>query len=166
MEKEIVKKGVAEAEKNLRDKQIETVKQIVLKTLEKKEKLEKEKSKLKSEIEKIDEDIKILKADIEDLKQGRLDRIEERQQKAPSTKDTSVVVIIKEKIIEKETINPVVIPSTPINPWYQPYVVYWSSTGSSGDNITFTNGESINNSVAKFSTVGMYEVGDKVINLR
>ena len=51
MEKELIKKAVNEAEESLKDKQIQEVKKIVLKTLEKIDSLDKqissEKSKLK-----------------------------------------------------------------------------------------------------------------------
>ncbi len=50
--------------------------------------------------------------DIADLKEGRIDRIKERQDVDPKSKEVSVI-IIKEKIIERQ------VPS----PWYIPWVI-------------------------------------------
>ena len=196
--KEIVKAAFASAEKEAREKQVNEVKKIVTRTLEKLD-------AVKKEIKAKQEEERILKMDIDDLKEGRLDRIAERQEKDPEAKKVSVVLIIK----EKEVVH---VPS----PWYSPYTVVWqyytptfspstvmySGTGGSvgiatGGSYTTSscsgfNGVSMSNSigskscnlsdgsnfvatvtptcitgsVAKFATVGSYDVNGHIINLR
>jgi regulator of replication initiation timing len=176
MEEKLVKEAFESAEKELRDKRIVEVKAIVLKTLEK-----------LSDVEKIikekQEEKKILKMDIDDLKEGRLDRIAERQTIDEKAKKVSVVVIIK----EKETIREV-------SPWYYPYQVIWqvpyvptyynntvklcggnntlllntaseinSSNTYGSSNFTSTT---INCSVAKDATIGAYDINGHIVNLR
>lgn len=174
MEKEIVKEALALAEKESREKKVQEVKKIITETLAKL----KEQEKIRDEANK---KIKYLKMDVDDFKMGRLDRMVERQEKDEEAKKTSVVVIIK----EKETIREV-------SPWFFPYTVIWQTPivtypqpafycGGNGT-ITTTdfvgtclttntcgaslNAVSINCSVAKDATVGAYNVGDEVINLR
>lgn len=162
-----VKEGFALAEKEMREKQVTEVKKIVLKTLEK----IKEQEKIRDDASK---KVKILKMDIDDLKDGKIDRIVERQEKDEEAKRTSVVIIIK------ETVNN-------YSPWYMPYRVVWpQQTYYYADNgltalttTTFGNAVSagwssqaasnyatINCSAAKESTVGAYEVEGTIINLR
>jgi len=177
-DKEVVKQAFAEAEKEAREKQVGEVKRIVVKTLEKLEDVRKN-------LKKLQEEEKILKMDIDDLKDGRLDRISERQEKDPESKKVSVVLIIKEKEVIRE-----------VSPWYWPYTVVWqqyipqtlpgtitycgSGTSgnsgwggtsncllSTGDNIwASATASSITCSVAKDATVGAYAVGDHVVHLR
>jgi TolA-binding protein len=177
MEKEIVKKAVREAENSLKENQIAEVKKIVLKTLEKINKLDKEIDETKAEIKELEEQRKILRMDLDDMKEGRLDRISERQAIDKKAKEVSVVVIIKEKetIIERDR-------------WHFPYQIIWQIpyqspntfqpviySDNSGDfNTTYgiTSSASslseptINCSVTKFATVGTYNVDGNVINLR
>ena len=155
-----VKKGYELAEKELKDKQVQEVKQIVLKTLEK----IKGQEKIRDEASK---KIKILKMDIDDLKDGKLDRIVERQEKDVEAKDISVVIIIRE---EHNHYN---------NPWYVPYRIVWnqpywayalgSTTSgnalslaytSSGTSMTNAYSGNINCSVAKDATIGTYDLAD------
>lgn len=165
MKKEIVKKGFDEAQNSLREKQVEEVKKIVLKTLEKIDTLKGNKKKKQAEVKEIDEQIKILESDIEDLKVGRIDRIVERQEKDEKAREVSVVVIIKEKEIIRE-------------PWFQPYVVVekwnhqpyidpnivWCGSTNNGNSALYSN--TINCSVAKFGTIGTYDVNGTIVNLR
>ncbi len=161
MNKDLVKKAFKSAEEELEKKQIDEVKLIVKKTLEKIEKLKKERREL-------DNKIKILKMDIDDLKEGRLDRIAERQDKDESAKKISVVVIIKEKIIEK------------VGPWYVPYIVHWNTpiypteydnkfycgSGSTA-NFNVCDTVMLTNSVVKNNTVGTYSLDSGTItNIR
>jgi len=155
MDKKLAKKGYELAQKELKEKQVEEVKKMVLKTLEKLEELKKQ----KKDIEK---KIKILKMDLDDLKEGRLDRIAERQEKDKEAKDTSVVIIIKEKEVIKE------------NPWYWPYKIVWKLENDTAnwdvtwDSVSYsaTNYCVITPSTAKYAAVGTYEVGDKIIHFR
>jgi|SRR5665213_484734 len=194
-EKEIVKKAFAEAENEAKEKQVQEVKRIVVKTLERLD-------AVKKEIKELQEKERVLKMDIDDLKEGRLDLIAERHEKDPEAKKISVVLIIK----EKEYI-PVMSPS----PWYWPYTVVWPNyvpsyplptvicqngfaasggtlnTGSAfGAGVTITDASytssgnagsatfamnnvqatCINGSVAKYATVGSYEVNGHIVNLR
>lgn len=185
MDKELVKKAVREAEDSLKDKQIEEVKRIVIKTLEKEKNLEKEIVGAKEKVKELEEEKKILKMDIDDLKEGRLDRIAERQEKDEKARKVSVVLIIK----EKETIV-----ERPYSPWYWPYVIIWekphipvypqwtvygggtlcvdsyssSGTDSLGNSwsCASTSLPTINCSVAKNATIGAYDINGTIINLR
>lgn len=190
-EKEVVKKAFAAAQEDAKNKQVDEVKKIVTRTLEKLDAVKKE---LKA---KHDEE-RILKLDIEDLKEGRLDRIAERQEKDPEAKKVSVVVIIKEKEIIREKEY---IPYQ--NPWFIPYAVTWNNpytptyttntilctsgtsnlTGSavsgsvgsvngctlsdgSNFNATVVSPVTISCSIAKSATTGAYVVGEHIVHLR
>ena len=182
MEKKDIKKAYSDAEKELRDKQIEEVKHIVKATLEKIGSLKDRKKEIESEM-------KILRMDLDDLKEGRLDRIEERQKKDKKAEETSVVKIVKE--IEHHH---------HYDRWYEPYKIYWYNQPSitlgidtntftddyityggaavggnftgSGGNVVYTNATcdtewmTINCSIAKNNAIGSYSVGDNVINFR
>ena len=187
-EKDIAKKAFAELEEEKTNKQVAEVKKIVTRTLEKLD-------GVKKEIKKLQDEEKVLKMDIDDLKEGRLDRISERQEKDPEAKKVSVVVIIKEKEVVRE-----------VSPWYWPYqviwqyvppppyhpqptIVYdslntldgssnlsfttnsagWSGSGTVGINNTTTTlscGDTINCSVAKNGTIGTYDVNGHIVHLR
>ena len=179
MESKIVKEGFDLAQKGQREKQVEEVKKIATKTLERLEEVRKNRKTL-------EEEERILKLDIEDLKEGRLDRIVERQEKDPKAKQTSVVTIIREKEVIRE-----------VGPWYWPYRVYWNepiyypaigmsttqnfcfNTQSAGSytntancgtltsNATMGNFETITCSIAKDATVGTYGLsGGHIVHLR
>jgi hypothetical protein len=184
MTKDIVKEGFQAAEKDLKEKQVAEVKRIVTKTLEKLEQVQKDARKLK-------EEERVLKMDIDDLKEGRLDRISERQEKDPEAKKISVVLIIKEKEVIRE-----------VSPWYFPYQVVWQVPyvphipvryaepvfggaainsisgyvgGGSSANCLLSTGDSfkatcansmITCAVARDATVGAYEVDGHVVHLR
>jgi regulator of replication initiation timing len=181
-EKEIAKAAFAEAEKEAREKQVSEVKKIVTRTLEKLDTVRKV-------IKEKQEEERVLKMDIDDLKEGRLDLIAERQEKDPEAKKVSVVIIIKEKeIIREKEYYP--------SPWYWPYTVTWQyynptfPTGvvlcgnavndtinytTTTNNCTLSDGSSfqatvtptcITGSIAKFATVGSYDVNGHVVNLR
>lgn len=184
MKQDIVKQGVQLAQDELREKSVQEVKKIVLKTLEKLKELETDKHKL-------DKQIKVLKMDIEDLKEGKLDRIVERQEKDEEAKKTSVVIIIKEKEVIREVER---------SPWYWPYRIMWQPQyvphqpivfgGTTIENMHYCGGDNaytlttgatsngmtglamsgswstINCSVAKDAVVGAYNVGTEVVNLR
>lgn len=83
------------AEKEIKKEKEEVLKQqiksIVKETLEKIEKIEREEKELA-------EEKKILKQDIDNLKSGRLDLIEERQDKNPKAKDISIFKVKTKKI--------------------------------------------------------------------
>lgn len=104
MTQELVKEGFKLAEQELKEEEKMHIKDVVKATLEKLRKKETEKHE-------IDEEIKILRKDLEDMKDGRVDRIKERQDIDMKAKEVSVI-IIKEKIIEKQV---------PL--WYYPWII-------------------------------------------
>lgn len=159
MEKEIVKQGYEEAQKILKEKQIEEVKRIVTKTLEKIEIVDSKIEAKKQELKELEEEKKLLKMDIDDLKEGRLDRIQERQEKDPKAKNTSIVIIFRERTVPSYP-QPITIDR---NPWYDPYKVTWYCNTSDNSCI---NSTSVNGSVAKYATPGTYVLTNKVVNLR
>lgn len=172
-DKEIAKKAWDLATKESEEKQVQEIKKIVQETLKKLD-------TVKSQIKELQDEKKILELDIDDLKEGRLDRIEERQEKDPKAKKVSVVVIIKEKEMIRETVNP----------WFIPYHTIWQTEYTSPtryDNAVFCstalpigsgaslelssvkNAEgwgTINCSVAKNAAAGAYDVGGHIVNLR
>jgi len=122
MDKELIKKAFADAEKDQQEKQIAEIKRIVKTSLERIE----EKSKAKNDIE---EEIRVLRKDLDDLKAGRLDLIEERQIKDVKAREISVIIV---KRIEKEYV--------PYYPWRSPWVVQLKQpTWSNGTTYTVTN---------------------------
>jgi len=134
MNEKDVKRAVSDAEKELKaekqkeyDIQVAEVKEIVKRTLEEIESLKDKKGC-------IDEELKILKLDIDDLKQGKLERIKERQDKDPKAKEISIIIIK-----EKETIREV--PSSDrYTPWYQPYYIQWNTEKYPRDNQILCDG--------------------------
>jgi len=175
MSKEEIKKAYELAQKELKEKRIGQVKELVKKTLERL-------SHLDEQISKLQEERKILKLDIDDLKAGRLDRIEERQSKDEKAKKTSVATIVKEKVVEHHHHYD--------NYWYYPYRVVWNppllpydgtvycTTGNAsttiGGNAVSCN--SINtggcssftltSSVAKDFSIGTYNIDGDIVHLR
>lgn len=178
--KEIAKQAFLDVENEARAKQVAEIKAIVRQTLEKLD-------TIKKDIKKLQDKKKILELDIDDLKEGKLDRIADRQAIDPEAKKVSVVVIIKEKEVVRE-----------VGPWYWPYQVIWQepvrfptngpwfeTTGSinlvnnrtydvgdfsysmsSGQGATFGCGPTINCSVAKDAAIGAYEVSGSIVHLR
>jgi len=154
--KRLVELAEKELKENKERKQIELIKSAIKQTLEKIE----ERTNKKIELEK---EIKILKQDIDNIKAGRLDLIEERQKKDERAKNTSVIIIEREKIVEKP--YPV--------PWYKPYRIYpnpiysnepWYLCGIN-DVTSFQNDsyQTINCSVAKNASPGTYKLDSGII---
>lgn len=178
MEKELVKKAFAEAEKEAEQKQIAKIKEIVKATLSKINDTDTQIDALKESIKKLEEEKKLLRLDVEDLKDGRLDRIEERQAADEKARKVSVIIVHKEIHHHHD------------NWWYQPYQieyvqyppaisipsVWCTNNVGAVDSITQSTGISnspvfdavftLNGSTAKNFAVGTYSVGDKVVHLR
>lgn len=168
--KEVAKQGFELAQKEAHEKQVQEVKRIVTKTLEKIE-------KLRTQIRDLQKQERILKLDLEDLKEGKLDQIAERQEVDKEAKSTSVVVIIKDREVVREQ-----------NPWYWPYRITWSqpsypiydtvycqtteatpiftATTTAGSTLCSGGTATINCSVAKSSAAGTYEIDGKVVHFR
>ncbi len=149
------KKKMAElAEKELKEeerkKQFKVIKEAIKGELEK---LEEKKKKRKE----LDEEIKIHKQNIDNIREGRLDLIEERQRKDERAKAVSTIIIEREKIVEKP--YPVYPCIPPIQPWYEPYKIWCTttddSTGDVGDTASYMT---VNCSVAKDASPGTYEL--------
>lgn len=139
MTKDIVKKAIGEAEQELQQEEVNKIKAIVKKHLEKINDKQKQKAKL-------EEEIKYLKKDLEDMKAGRLDMIEERHETDEKAREIRIIEIHK---IEKEYI--------PMRPWYSPYQITWavSNTGYSncvGGTITTGTGSMYLNNAAYTTT--------------
>ena len=178
-----IQKVVQDTEKQLeqekQDKAIAKIKEVVKKTLEALE-------KCKGDKDKIDKRIKYLRMDLDDLKAGKLDRIEERQAKDPEAKENTVIVIIKEKEVIREIHHH-------DNPWYWPYTItiqqpIWldvhpiqpyhntfSVAGDSGNLLAYNStsnaalyntATSINCSLAKDYSAGVYDIDGKIVNFR
>ena len=116
--------------KEMKQKQVDIIKEAVQKTFEKLEELEMHKNELQNQI-------KILKHDLFDLKDGRLDRILERQSLNDEAKSISVMVVTK-------CTNGVSVNSSP---WYEDY--------------GFKIGEidcRVNNSITKTHASGSYKL--------
>lgn len=118
--------------KEMRQKQIAAIKEAVQLTLEKLEEVEKQKNNVQDQI-------KILKHDLFDLKDGRLDRILERQALNEEAKSISVIVVTK-AVVQNGAVN--------ASPWYEEY------------EFKVADGESckINNSITKTHASGSYKL--------
>lgn len=178
MDREKTQEAFKQAQKEDREKQVGEVKKVILATLDKLRTTEKQSKELQDTIQ-------ILKQDLRDFKEGRLDRIEERQKKNPQAKKVSVVMIEKEVV----TSVPAVIKEVHHyhnDWWYQPYRITWSvpyyqpaiyanstmtlastacganfGTLTTTDNIydcTTAQFTTINCSIAKDATAGTYEL--------
>ncbi len=104
-DKEILKTATDLAEKEIQEKEIERVKEIVkdyLKEIKLKEGQHKQLAK----------EISLLKKDLDDFKAGRLDKIVERQKIEPLA--PKIVIITR---VEKEYL--------PYTPWYSPFIVQY-----------------------------------------
>jgi hypothetical protein len=169
MEKEIIKKAFESAEKEAQEKQVEFVKKIVQKYLEKIDSLSKKK-------EEVDEEIRLLKKDLDDLKAGRLDKIEERQKVDDKAREVALIIIHK---IDREYV--------PLAPWRSPYEIVWNNSNvtyltgpatfdavSTGTPYTTTTGcmssgvgdctYTVTGITVSNFTSGAYRIGGKIIN--
>lgn len=178
-----VKEAFKEAESSLRDKKRKKVKDLVIRTLTKIDKIDEHIKILKKEIAEQQKDRKILKMDIDDLKEGRLDRIEERQKKDKKAKKVSVFTIEKDEKNSNDNWwkqpykifdQPATYPSIPIPNWNDNTITY-CNTGLTAT--TTTNGMdfigyssavdfTVDNSIVKFDVTGTYDINGHIINLR
>ena len=122
----------------MKAKQAEAIKNIVRLTLEQVQSIEIVRDGLQ-------EQLKILKFDLIDLKEGRLDRIYERQETNENCKNISILKVSKNNINNSEN-----------NPWYINYQVAYNLDNA--QIITL-----INNSITKIYASGTYKLKDGVI---
>lgn len=154
METKDVKKACELAEEELKKSNIDKLKDVIKVTLERIESIDKK-------IRGLQEERKLLRLDIEDLKLGKLDRIQERQNKDPKAKEISTIVI--KEIIHEHYVTPQYIPYvvTIKEPYIYPYTT-WCASGSSM-NCSFT----IDGNTVSHNATGAYNLtsGD-IIHLR
>lgn len=155
-QEQIAKEAFKDAEKDLKKEQVAAIKEVVLRTLRKLD-------EVKKKIKDLQEEERILKMDIDDLREGRLDRIEERQKKDEKAKEVSVAKLEKADA------------TLQVNPWYNPYKITWvapqwpystavycSSSSANVEVGTFT----VTGSLARESVAGAYDVSGHVVHLR
>lgn len=120
----------------MKQKQVAIIKEAVKLTFEKLEELEKQKNSLQNSI-------KILKHDLFDLKDGRLDKILERQELNEEVKSISVISVTK--VVPNGQVN--------VSPWYEEY------------EFKVLEGKlcKINNSITKTHAGGSYKLKDGAI---
>ncbi len=130
---------LAQANQELKQRQINVIKEVIRLTFEKIDSLEAAKHKLQ-------EEIKILKYDLFDLKDGRLDRIFERQETNDSCKTISVITVCRVVTDIKEA-----------NHWYINYDVSYITPDGVKDSTR------INNSISKLHSTGTYKLKNGTI---
>ena len=121
---------------DMKQKQIAIIKEAVQLTFEKLEEIEKQKNNLQNQI-------KILKHDLFDLKDGRLDRVLERQSLNEEVKTISVIVVTE--LPKGVSVN--------VSPWYVDYELKVMQPEGSLDC-------NINNSITKIHASGSYKLKD------
>ncbi len=124
--------------REMKQKQVAIVKEAVQLTFEKLEEIEKQKNDLQNQI-------KILKHDLFDLKDGRLDRVLERQSLNEETKSISMIVVTKAAANGQAQTN--------VSPWYEDYAFGVSGSAPC----------KINNSLTKTHASGSYKLKDGTI---
>jgi len=130
---------LGEKKKELDESLKQTVKAIVKATFEAIDSLEEEKNLLQNKI-------KILKHDLFDLKDGRLDRVLERQEIDPIAKATSTLIVKKKEGQQS------------VSPWYVEYLVSYKI-----DDIFVDTALSLNNSIIKLNASGSYKLSNDTI---
>lgn len=123
--------------RGIKEKQVAVIKEAVQLTFEKLEECEAQKSK-------IQENIKLLKHDLFDLKDGRLDRILERQAINEEVKSVSVIVVSK----------PASTGNANVSSWYEDYDFNVIRSGIPAESCK------VNNSVTKIHASGSYKLKD------
>ena len=125
---------------DLKSKQVSAVKTIVRETFRRIDDLEKQKNDIQNKI-------KILKHDLFDLKDGRLDRILERQTMDPTIKQLSVCIVEKNG------------KDNSASPWYVPYkVTFLNPPPEEGGCISIE----LNNSIVKLNAAGTYQIDSEM----
>lgn len=125
---------------DIKQKQINAVKTIVRETFRRIDELEKQKNDVQNKI-------KILKHDLFDLKDGRLDRILERQTMDASIRELSLVIVEKN---DKDNTG---------SPWYIPYkCTFLNPPPEEGGAVTIE----LNNSIVKLNASGTYQIENEM----
>ena len=124
----------------LKQKQVAAVKTIVRETFRRIDELEKQKNDVQNKI-------KILKHDLFDLKDGRLDRILERQTMDPTIGQLSICIVEKNG---KDASS---------SPWYIPYKVSFLNPPPDEGGIVTVE---LNNSIVKLNAAGTYQIDNEM----
>lgn len=154
--KELIQQGVAEAEKEAQEKEIAHIKEITKRYLS-------DIQEYKTKEESIKEKRKILEAELTDLKNGRLDKIKERQETDERCREVSPIIIV--------AINN----NYPLKPWLNEYYINWRLP----ENTAYTIGETLlglntttcssnavlTGSACQIIATGAYNIGGEIINL-
>lgn len=98
MTKEVLKQAFEDVQKEISSKEIEIYKEYFKKTLQKIEEKKKQK-------EQIEEELRILKLDLDELKEGKLEKIKERQVKSELANKVSVVKFSQKQILNNFPVN-------------------------------------------------------------
>jgi hypothetical protein len=126
---------------------VDKIKKLVQATLERIELYRNEKRD-------IDEILRILNQDLKDLKEGRLDRIEERQKLHPKAKDISVIQVERAPVTKVD-------PTKENDPyqarWYTPYKV-WANAQEGTSELMQDTSLIVNNSFIKDNVGGTYKL--------
>lgn len=120
---------------DIKQKQVAAIKDIIRLTFEQLQELEKSRNVLQDQI-------KLLKLDLIDYKEGRLDRIRERQNLAEESKRTSVAQVSRSQSEQREG-----------NPWYINYDITFEVDG-------IASSIQLNNSITKMHAAGSYKLKD------
>jgi len=129
-------KKLNDIENDIKTKQKDAVKEIIRLTFERLEELEKSRAAIQDQI-------KMFKHDLFDMKDGRIDRILERQMMSAPGTGMSLLSIEKK-------------PNGTDNPWYVEYKVGFDCDGVKTEIL-------INNSVTKQHAAGAYKLKDGTI---
>lgn len=155
IDKSLIKQAENELEKERKEEQIKIIKSAIKSTLEKIEEKKKERDKLSREI-------KILKQDIQNIRDGRLDLIEERQKKDEEARNTSVIIVEKEKVIEHHNHY-----WNYWDRWFYPYKIEYNpvyyTTDTTFASYAATAPVNINCSIAKEASYGSYVLKDGTV---
>jgi len=131
-----------EEERGLRNQQVDLIKAIAKETLE-------QLNAVEDELHVLQTKRRFLRMDIEDLKEGRLDRIFERQVGDEEAREVSVVFFEKGQADSRES------------PYYWPYIVIWNNGKGNKESVC------INCSLARHHTIGTYRLENgKVLHVR
>jgi DNA gyrase/topoisomerase IV subunit A len=147
-QKDIVSNAIQQLEKEKQEAEISKIKGIVGAYLEKI--LNK-----KEEIKVLQKELKDLETDLDDLKSGRLDKIEERQNKDPNhTKNTLIYV----KKIEANYL--------PFQPWRSPWIVEWTNAIPSENSwINQSSSTTTTGTMFQNFTGGIYTINGQIFTL-
>lgn len=149
--KELIQQGVAEAEKEAQEKEIAHIKEITKRYLS-------DIQEYKTKEESIKEKRKILEAELTDLKNGRLDKIKERQEADERCREVSPIIIV--------AINN----NYPLKPWLNEYYINWRLPETTaypvgGYTTTCSSNAVLTGSACQIIATGAYNIGGEIINL-